>query len=512
MELNNTNKSSTKRLAKNTMMMYFRMGITMIASLITARVVLQTLGVEDYGLYNAVSGIVVLMTFLNHALNLMSQRYFSYTLGESNREKLQDVFNATLVIYVVVAGFILVAGETIGLWFVYNKMVFPEGKLGLAIFVYQFSLLITCLNVMRTPFSSMMVAYERFDIYATTAILESGIHLAFVFLLFVVPDPSYAYIVFQTFLSVFMLGFFYIYFKRHFSDLIALQKVHDKKLYKELISFSGWGIFGSIANIGYQQGINILLNLFFGVTVNAAFGVANRINSMVNQFFSGFQTAANPQITKAHASGDTSAQLKLINDTTKISFFLQMLVGVAVIYNLDYLLQIWLKEVPEYTAILCELMIVGAMIDSLSAPLYVTIFATGNIRNYQIVVSIVLLLNIVFSYMAFRIGMYVEVSMYIRMLLFVVAYFVRLYYVKKYTRLTIWSVVREVFLRLLPISAIIVIVLWGLGWIEAPLVRLFAVTPLLLLFMILVMYRMGFNKSERLLFKEKAIRLVKYRK
>lgn len=505
--------SSTKKLAKNTLMMYFRMGVTMIVSLITARVVLQALGVEDYGLYNAVSGFVVLLTFLNQALNLMSQRYFSYTLGENNMNKLQDVFNATLVIYFVVAGLILLLGETIGLWFVYCKMVFPEGKLGLAVLVYHFSILITCLNVLRTPFTSMMIAAERFSFYASSAIIESGIHLGIVFLLLVLPfDPSYIYIILQTLLAVFMLALFYWYFKSHFSDIITISKVKDKKLYRELVSFSGWGVFGSIANVGYQQGINILLNLFFGVTVNAAFGIANRINSMVNQFFTGFQTAANPQITKAHAAGDVSEQVKLINNTAKISFFLQMFVGVVVIYNLDYLLLIWLKTVPEYTAMLCRLMIIGAIVDTLSAPLYVTIFATGKIRSYQVVISVVLLLNVVLSYIAFHLGMPVEVCMYIRIFLFGVGYIVRLYFVKKYTKVNIGDILREVTLRIVPISTIIVVILILLGQVETPLTRLFVVTPLLMIFMLLIMYIIGFNKGERKVLNDKVIQTIKKRK
>ena len=498
-------KSSTKRLAKNTMMMYVRMGITMISSLITARILLQALGLEDYGLYNAVSGIVILMTFLNSTLNLTSQRFFSYELGKNDTARLQDLLNATVVIYLAFAGLILFLGETIGLWFVSNKMVFPEGKETLAQFVYQFSLLITCFNVLRTPFSAFIIADERLSFFAMSAIVESVIHLAFVFLLLVVPvNPSYIYILFQTTLAVFMLGYFFFYFRKHYSRMIKLQKVKDKSIYKELVSFSGWGVLGSVAVMGFQQGINILLNLFFGVTINAAFGIANRINAMVNQFFTGFQTAANPQLTKAHAAGDTNEQLKLINNTSKISFFLLMFVGIVIIYNIDYLLLIWLKDVPDYTSTLCRLMIIGAMVDALSAPLYVTIFATGKIKYYEIVISIVLLMNIVLSYIAFHLGYAVEVCMYIRILLFVVAYWVRLYFVKKYTDINIWCIVREVILRVFMISAIMIFIMWCLSTIELPLIRLFVVSPLLMIVMASIMYRFGFNENERKILLNKA--------
>lgn len=494
------------------MMMYIRMGITMIASLITARVVLQTLGVEDYGLYNAVSGFVVLMTFLNHALNLTSQRYFSYTIGENDTQKLQDVFNATFKIYIIVAGIIFLLGETVGNWFVYTQMVFPEGKKTLALFVYQFSLLITCLNVVRTPFTALFIASEKLEFYATSAIIESGIHLLLVFLLLVVPvNPSYIYILFQTILSIFMVALFYIFFKRHYSDSINFEKVNNKKLYRELISFSGWGVFGSVATIGYQQGINILLNLFFGVTVNAAFGIANRINSMVNQFFTGFQTAANPQITKAHAVGNVQDQLRLINNTSKISFFLLMFVGVAVIYNLDFLLIIWLKDVPENTSLLCRLMIIGAMVDALSSPLYVTIFATGKIRSYQVTISTVLLMNIVFSYLAYRLGSPVQTCMYIRIILFGVGYVIRLYFVKKYTSINILEIVREVICRVAVISAIIGLIVSVLQGVSEPLIRLFLVTPALLIIMAIIMYYLGFNHNEKKTIDAKVLSILKKR-
>ena len=294
--------TSSKRLVKNTIMMYIRMGITMLAGLITTRLVLDSLGAEDFGLYNAVSGIVVLITFLNNALMLATQRYLSYAIGEGNTQKLQDVFNASIRIYFAIIGIILFIGETLGLWFLNTQMVFPNDKIELANFVYQFSLIITCLNVLRTPFNSLFIASEKMDFYALLAIVEAVIHLFFVFLLVYLPiNPSYTYIVFQTLSAVIIIIWIITYFKKKFSQEIKFKKVSDKKLFKELLSFSGWGIFGSIAVVGFQQGINILLNMFFGLTVNAAFGIANRVNSLVNQFFTGFQTAANPQITKAYA-------------------------------------------------------------------------------------------------------------------------------------------------------------------------------------------------------------------
>lgn len=495
--------TSTKRLARNTLMMYVRMGITMFVGLITVRALLQTLGIEDFGLYNAVSGFVVLISFLNNSLTLVTQRYLSYAIGEGNKQKLQDVFNASLYIYLAVAGIVIFIGETIFLWFLNTKMTFPQGKLGLANFVYQFSIIITCLNILRTPFNSLFIAMEKLDFYALQSIVESLINLVFVLLLLVVPfNPAYVYILFQTLSVLIILLWSYKYFRKYFSAYIKIATLHNRTLFRELLSFSGWGIFGTVAVIGFQQGINIMLNLFFGVTVNAAFGIANRVSSLVNQLFTGFQTAASPQITKAHASRDVRAQVNLINRTSKITFFLLMVVGVVVIYNLDFMLKVWLKDVPEYTVSLSRLMIIGAIVDALSAPLYVTIYATGKIKYYQIVISIVLLCNIVGSYLFFNLGYSVETCMYIRIALFVVAYFVRLYFVRLYTRIDVCGIIKEVLFPIISISIIVASIVCISWSVQNQLVRLFAITPIHVLWMFAIVYVIGFNKLERVAIKK----------
>lgn len=484
------------------------MGITMIVGLITARVVLQSLGVEDFGLYNAVNGIVVLITFLNNSLTLATQRFLSYSMGKNDTSKTQDVFNASYLIYIGLALFIFIVGESIGLWFLNIKMSFPEGKIQLANFVYQFSLLITCLNIVRAPYSALFISAERLDFYAICAIVESVLHLFFVLLLLVVPfNPSYMYVVFQLMTALAILIWNHYYFRKHFGCEIRLSKVSDKHLFKEILSFSGWGILGSSAVIGFQQGINILLNIFFGVTINAAFGLANRVSAMVNQFFAGFQTAANPQITKAYATGDTQHQLNLINKTSKISFILLMIVGVAVIYNIDYLLLIWLKEVPSHTSSLCSLMIIGAMIDALSSPLYVTVYATGNVKWYQVTISIILLLNLFVSYYLFSLGYPVETCMYVRIILFVIAYIARLFFVKIYTKIRIIDILKEVILPILVISIIVSITVYEFWNIDNPKIRLFCITPVIVVIMLFISYIIGCNKDE----KKDIVNFIKYK-
>ncbi len=491
--------TSTKRLAKNTIMMYIRMGITMIVGLISTRIVLQALGEDDFGLYNAVSGIVVLITFLNNAMMLATQRYLSYAIGEGSSTKLQDVFNASVYIYLAIVILIVLIGETVGLWFLNQKMVFADDKIVLANFVYQFSLLITCFNVIRTPFNSLFVSIERMDFYALTSVVESCVNLCFVLLLLLFSSKaSFLYIVLQTLAAFLILIWVWAYFKKSFSTQIKFAKVEDKKLFKDLFSFSSWGMFGSLAVVGFQQGINILLNMFFGVTVNAAFGIANKVNSLVNQFFTGFQTAANPQITKAYASGDISAQVMLINRTTKISFFLLLLVGTVVIYNTDFLLLIWLSEVPNYTVELARLMIIGAMIDALSSPLYVTIYATGRIKVYQLVISFILLLNIFVSYILFKEGYGLLSCMYVRILIFSIAYIIRLFFVKAYTQIEISKILHDAILPIMIMSGIVFVLLYFSWGFQNSYIRLLIITPVHASLILILMYYIGFNKKERI--------------
>lgn len=499
-------QSNNKRLAKNTLLMYIRMGITVFVGLITARYVLQALGEEDFGLYNVVSGIVIFVTFLNSSLAHASQRFMSYAYGKGNVDVVQDTLNASFRIFIGLDIIVVLVSETIGLWFLNEKMSFAPEKIYLANWVFQFSVIITCLNILRTPFNALFISSERFDFYAKSAIVESGVHLIFVLLLFVdFVQPSYIYIVYQTITAFVILVWYYCYFRRKYKGEIEIAKVRDKSLYREFFSFSGWTVFGTLGVIGFQQGINVLLNIFFGVSVNAAFGIANRINSIVNQFFTGFQQAANPQITKAHAVGNVEEQTKLIIFTSKISFFLLLSVGVVVIYNIDYLLSLWLDNVPKHTSSLCCLMIIGAMIDSLSSPLYVTVYATGRIKLYQIIISLVLLSNIFFSYIGFYWGLPVESCMAIRIALFCIAYIVRLLFVKNYTDVDIKRILSEVIVRILVISIFMFAIVYFLFDIANPIFRLFCVTPLLFLFMIFMIYYLGFDRESRTLLKGKVV-------
>jgi O-antigen/teichoic acid export membrane protein len=455
---------NNQRLVKNTLFMYFRMGITMLVALYSSRVVLNTLGIDDYGIYNVVGGIVVLFTFLNNSLSTATQRYLSIEIGKQNFSRLKEIFNSSFYIYLIVVVLIIILAETVGLWFLNSKMNFPTDRTRAANWVFQFSILTTCISILRAPYNANVIANEKMSFYAYSSILEAILKLIVLYILVILPyDKLITYSILILLITAFITLWYYIHNTRNYSYARIFVKTNqNKELFKELVSFSGWGIFGSIANVGFRQGVNIIINIFFGVGVNAAFGIANQVSSQINQFSGGFQAALNPQLTKTYATGRLEEQNKLIYRSSKFSYFLLLIVGLPVLLNTNYLLTIWLINVPEYTVIFCQLMIVGTMVDSISAPLWVIIFATGKIRSYQIVISVVIMSNVLFSYITARLGLGPEYMLYIRIVLFAVSIAVRMAFLYKLISFNIKNFIRHV---LLPIFIVTILVIPLPYWI-----------------------------------------------
>jgi O-antigen/teichoic acid export membrane protein len=464
-----SSESNSKQVAKNTLYLYFRMLLLMLISLYTSRVVLNTLGVSDYGTYYVVGGVVTLFSFLNKAMSTTVQRFLSFEIGKNNIDRLQKVFSCSVIIHYLIAVLIFILAETIGLWFLNSKMVFPAGKLDAANWVYQFAVFATLIGVIQVPYNAAIIAHEKMSFYAYVSIFEAILKLVVVFVIQVVSfEPLKSYAVLTFFVAVFIYSWYRIYCYRNFKKLHFITP-KDKTLYKELVSFSSWSLFGSIANIGFRQGINIIVNIFFGVVVNAAMGIANQISNAANQFVTGFQTAIYPILTKTHAEGSKSSQWNLIFQSSKFSYFLLFFISLPILINTEYILKIWLKMVPDYSVSFCRLILIGAVIDSISGPLWVTIFATGKIKLYQIVVSSILLANILFSYIFVKIGFSPESILYIRMVLYLFALLVRMYFIKYLIGLPLNVFINNVLLKILyvtilslPIPIIILLFVTGL--------------------------------------------------
>lgn len=443
-----------KTIAKNTLFMYFRMFLVMGVTLYTSRVVLQQLGVEDYGIYSVLGGVITLFTFFNQSMATSTQRYITYELGKKDGN-VSNVFSACLKLHAVMAIVIIILAETFGLWFVNNKMVFPKGAMTAVNWTYQFSILNCVICVLRVPYNALVISHERMNFYAYSSVIEVVLKLIVVFLLIVIPSNKLVtYMAMLATVTLIISIWYTVYCRRHFQN-VKIVKSNDIKFYGEFLKFSGWAMFGSIANVGYQQGVTIVINLFYGVTVNASIGIANQINAAVQQFVSGFQQAINPQLIKSEASGDTNRQNTLISMSAKFSFLIMLLIAYPLICNINYVLSLWLGKYPPMTGIIASLIIIGALLETLSGPMWVTIFATGKIRSYQVIISIILLINLPVAYLLGHSGLPVWQIFVARIIIFGVALFTRLLFLQKLISFNIISFIKKVIVPLALICTIL---------------------------------------------------------
>ena len=400
-----TVSENNKRIAKNTLMLYVKMGVMMLVQLYTSRVVLQTLGVDDFGIYNVVGGVVVLFSFLNAAMSSATQRFLNFELGKSDLVQVGRVFSMSLTVHFVIAGTVLILAETIGLWFLNSELNIPAERMVAANWVYQFSVASTLLGILLVPYNATIIAYERMAFYAWTSIFRALLLLGIVYLLTIGNLDKlilYAGLVFAV--NALMQIVYIAYCKHAFPQTAIYKPFRDKKLFRELISFSGWSLFGGVADMCNSQGINMVMNIFCGVAVNAAMGIANQVNAAVYQLVSNFQIAFNPQLVKSYASNERERFISLILRTSKFSFFLTFFLVLPICLNIDFILELWLGDVPEFTAEFVQLTLFYSLISSISAPLWMSVQATGEIRNYQLIVSFLILVNLPFAYVALKLG------------------------------------------------------------------------------------------------------------
>lgn len=452
------NSSNNKRLAKNTIFLYFRMLLTMVIGLFTSRIVLQTLGVDDFGIYTLVAGFVILFTFINNSLLSGTQRFLSYELGK-DKPNIKEVFSSCFRLHLILSLIFLIAAETIGLWFINTQLVIPEGRLFAANWVYQFSVITCVINIIRCPLNAALISYERMGIYAYIGILEAVLKLVVAYLLYISPiDKLISYSIF-TFISMLIILIISTIYTLKKLPEISLRHTPDKECMKEIVNFSKWTIFGSIANVGMEQGLSIIVNLFYGVAGNAAVGIANQVNSHITGFVSNFQVALNPQLTKNEASKDRERQYNLIFKSAKFSYFIMLFLAAPIVLNLDYILHVWLGNYPPHTTSICTFIIIGVLIETLSGPLWVSIFAIGKIRTYQIVISCILLMNVPLALLIGKTGLPPAGVYAIRASLFIFALITRLIYLKKLINLSMQqfakNVIYPITLVSLPLFALI---------------------------------------------------------
>ena len=398
------NSSNNKRIAKNTLLLYIRMLMILTVSLYTSRIVLATLGIEDYGLYNVVGGIVTMFTFVNLAMSNASNRFITFALGKGDKQELHDVVSATCMIHWIIAGIIFVLAETVGLWFLHNKIVIPEGRSIAVEWVYQFSVVSCMVSIISVPYNAMIIAHEKMGTFAFVSVLDAILKLLIVYIIQLSSkDKLIVYAALILCVNVFNRLLYQFYCRRHFEESkhIQFKKVPQMR---DVASFAGWSLFGNLAFMGYTQGLNIILNMFFGPAVNAARGVAVQVESAIKGFVTNFQTAVNPQIIKSYAQGDFRRLHMLIYSSSKFSFFLLYCMVLPICIESDAILNIWLKDVPDYTVIFTILILVISLSEPLRNPIDRANMATGKIRTYQIVEGITLMLIVPVAYVILRLG------------------------------------------------------------------------------------------------------------
>lgn len=438
---------NNKRIARNTVFMYIRMFLIMLVTLYTSRIVLSILGIEDYGIYNIVGGIVVLFSFFNSALTSATQRFLSFELGRNDLVRFRKVVNLSFLVYVILSIIIVLLGVTIGSWFLNNKLDIPSGKIIEANWVFHFSLLAFVFGLLRTPYNASIIAHEKMSFYALISILEVILRLLIVYLLLVFPfSKLVVYSILMSFVAFIISLCYAIYCFKKFKECRP-QIVKDKNILQHLLGFSGWSLLGSFATVSANQGVNIVMNLFFGVTVNAAMGISQQVSQAVNQFVSNFQVAFNPQITKSFAVGDKQYLFSLMVHAGKLSFFMMMILTIPLLIGMDLVLDFWLTIVPKYAEIFCQLTILAYLIDTLSAPLYMLVQASGRIRTYQICVSLLFLLNIVVSYIVFAIGFSPVSAMIIKIVVSILLLLYRIVYLQYKMGLPMWGYVLEAVIK-----------------------------------------------------------------
>jgi O-antigen/teichoic acid export membrane protein len=386
--------TNTARIAKNTLALYFRQILIMLVSLYTVRVALNTLGAEDYGIYNVVAGVVTMFSFLSNSMATASQRYFSFEIGRGNYEQLRLVFSLSLLVYMLIAVLVLILAETVGLWFVANKLIIPPERKSAALWVYQFSALSFLFTILATPYMAVIIAHEDMNIYAYVSIIESLLKLGIAVLLGIAAWDKLK--LYGTMLCIVNFINTAIY------RTVCIVKYHEckfvfywnKSLFKEIAKFTGWNLFGGVSGVLKNQGINILLNIKFGPFVNAARAVAMQVNSAVLCFAQGFSSSMRPQIVKLYASGEIKEMLAFVFTAVKAMSYLLFLVILPLQLELPSILRLWLKDVPEYTVMFVRIILIETMVESISYPINGAWIAAGEIKLYQIITSVVLLLNL----------------------------------------------------------------------------------------------------------------------
>ena len=489
---------NTKRIGYNALMMYGRMLLVMILSLYTVRVLLNVVGIEDYGIFDVIAGLVSMLAMVNSTMETATQRYYSVSLGVNQNGDVKRIFNLSLTIYVLISVVVLILGETLGLWFVNSYLQIPSDRILAANVIYQFSIASVIIAMLTVPFSAMVIAHEDIGLYSILSIVETVLKLLIVYLVSIFNTDKlivYGALVFGVGLSKF---FMYLYFSRFKYRECRFMYYWDSKLFASMLSFSGWTLFGAAAGVANNQGNNVLINIFFGPIANAARGIAFQVSNAISSFSANLFVVMRPPIIKSYAEEDYQYTMHLFYLSSKLSYFLMLLIFVPLFLETNYVLTLWLGHATEQMVLFTRLMLVYTVILSQHNPITTIVQATGRVKIYFSVVESVTLLSLPLTYVFFKLGFPAHVTLYISICVFLFAHFLRLYILKK---VIVFS------MREYCIKFIIPVLLVSLSSISLPLLvhyyyapnllRVVYVTIVVFLSIGLSIYLVGINKYER---------------
>lgn len=495
--MSNTTENN-KRIAKNTLLLYFRMLFLMAVSLYTSRVVLNALGVEDFGIYNVVGGVVAMFSVLSGSLSAAISRFITYELGKGNQENLNKIFSSAVTIQLILSGIIILLAETIGMWFLNAKMNIPEVRMEAANWVFQFSILTFAINLISIPYNASIIAHEKMSAFAYISILEAVGKLTIAYLITIAPiDKLIFYAILMCVVALVVRFTYGNYCKRHFSEC-TYHFVWDKQLLKQMFGFAGWNFIGASSAVLRDQGGNVVINLFCGPAVNAARGIASQVNNAVNQFVVNFMTALNPQITKSYAAGNKEYMMTLIFQGARLSFYMLLLLSLPILVNTHYILVLWLKIVPEHAVFFVQLILIFALSESISQPLITAMLAIGKIRNYQIIVGGLQMMNLPISYILLRLGYFPEVVIVIAICISQCCLAARLILLRGMIGLSITKYLKNVYLNIIIVSIIAVILpLISAYYIKESFINFILISLIAIICTLSSIYFIGCNNQER---------------
>lgn len=447
--------SNNRRIAKNTMLLYVRMIVIMCVTLFTSRVILKTLGVEDYGIYNVVGGIVAMFNFISSSLTSASQRFITFELGKGEKGNMSKIFSTCLSLHLILSISIAIIAEPIGIWFITNKLLIPEARLTAALWVFHFSIISMIIMFINVPYNALIIAYEKMNTFAFVSVIDAALRLviAYSLLIFNKFDKLIIYGALMLITQLIIRACYTIYCKKTFTDVRYINQF-DKSLLKEMGSFASWSIFGNLAYITYTQGLNLLLGTFFNPAVNAARGIAVQVQSAVNSFVNSFQTAINPQITKDYASGNENEMMKLVFRSSRLSFCLLMILSIPILLRTYDILKIWLSVVPEHSVAFVRIILITTWINSIANPLIISVKATGKIKLYESTVGGLMIAILPTSYLFLKLGYEPEIVFVVHLFIECIAMIFRIWNTHHLIKFSIKSYLKDVILRISIVATI----------------------------------------------------------